>query len=239
VTSRRRCTARIVSRTGTPVQRIVLEMPEWFRFRAGQYLTVEHPGGGIPLSIASAPRRLPILHLHYRSTPGNADAAGLDGLLERGDPLKISGPAGSVSIDAASRSPILLAAGGTGMAQVFGLLDELSVRPERADVAVLWCADRESDFYLREELAASGATVTTIADPARGPDNAGLRWLAREAGRFRQPCSQVVLSGSPAFAYAAADTLTAAGVPEAHLQSDVFAYAPRPGSGSGGSSRSA
>jgi CDP-4-dehydro-6-deoxyglucose reductase, E3 len=239
VTAARRCTARIVARTGEPVQRIVLEMPERFRFRAGQYLTVQHPGGGIPLSIASAPRRLPLLHLHYRSTPGNPDAARLDGLLERGEPLAVSGPAGTVSVDAASRSPILLVAGGTGMAQVFGLLDELAGRPEPADVTVLWCADRESDFYLREDLAAMGATVTTIADPARGPDNAGLRWLAREAGRWQRPGSQVVLCGGPAFVYAAADALIAAGVPERHLQADVFDYAPRPGNGSGGSSRSA
>ena len=59
------CTASILSRRGAPVQRIVLRMPDRFRFRPGQYLEVLHPDGPVPMSIASAPHRLPELHLHY------------------------------------------------------------------------------------------------------------------------------------------------------------------------------
>lgn len=233
-----RCIARIVSRTGHPVQRLVLEMPASFRFRAGQYLTVAHPDGGIPLSIASAPRRLPLLHLHYRSTPGNPEAARMDALLDGGSTLEISGPAGSVGLEPPGAGPTLIVAGGTGIAQAFGLVDALPDRAEHGDLTVLWCADRQDDFYQQDALAGRAALVT-IADPRRDEDNAALAWLRRHGGRFAAAGSQVVVCGAPAFVYAACDALHAAGVPTSRLQSDVFDYAPRPGSGSDGRSRSA
>jgi len=223
------------ARRGAPVQRIVLEMPSGFAFRAGQYLEVVHPEGTIPLSIASGPRRLPELHLHYRSTPGVREAAWMDELLERGGPLAVRGPAGDVMLPDAEDLPLLLVAGGTGISQVCALIDQLAVQPARASVTVLWCADAAEDLYCRAELDAvrrPWLQFDCIVDARRGPDNAGMVRIAEIAQRMMaDPVATapwVLLAGSPGFVYAASDALTGAGVAAAHLHADAFAWAPRP-----------
>jgi CDP-4-dehydro-6-deoxyglucose reductase, E3 len=231
-------TARIDTRTawpvqdGTawPVQRIVLTVESsGFRFRSGQYVQVLHPDGPIPLSIASAPRRLPELHLHYRSTPGVAEAARLDGLLAAGGALELSAPAGDVVLPAPLPGPTLIVAGGTGAAQAMSFIDDFLGTDPGAAVTLLWCVDQPADAYLEHDLTALEAPwldVVVVADADRSPANRGLAWLRTHGERFRAP---VVLAGSPGFVYAACDALAAAGLPAAQLRSDVFAYAPRPG----------
>jgi CDP-4-dehydro-6-deoxyglucose reductase, E3 len=243
-----RCVARIVAITGRPVQRIVLTMPSAFRFRAGQYLTIDHPQGGIPLSIASAPWRLPELHLHYRSTPEAPEAERLDGLLASRTELDIAGPDGNVALIHPLPAPVLLVAGGTGIAQILSILDDLRGSAPAHRVTVLWCVDDAGDFYAyaMDELNALRSERIDIvlrADPNRTAANAGMAWLRAHGRAFRSPACQaacqIVLAGGPAFVYAASDALRESGVPATQLQSDVFAYAPRPGSGKSGSSRSA
>jgi CDP-4-dehydro-6-deoxyglucose reductase, E3 len=225
------------ARSGAPVQRLVIEMPDAFAFRAGQYLEVVHPEGPIPLSIASGPRRLPELHLHYRSTPGVREAAWMDELLAAGNPLNIRGPSGNVCLPDDPATPLLLIAGGTGISQVCAMLDELSIVRSRAPVHVLWCADSDDDLYCRmdlEQLRAPWLRIECVADARRDAENAGLRRIAglgamtsghAEADR---PAPWTLLAGSPGFVHAACDALAATGVEQARLHSDVFAWAPRP-----------
>lgn len=226
--------ATIRARSGAPVQRIVLEVPAGFRFQAGQYLTVLHPDGPVPLSIASAPRRLPELHLHYRSTPGVAEAARMDELLERAGSLTLQGPAGDVRLPRALTGPALLIAGGTGIAQAWSFLDEFAEGPPEHPVSLLWSADRADDFYLRDELEALAGdwlALQLVADPRRDPRNDALAWLrahAADACGGTEQGGPVILCGGPAFVYAACDALAAAGIDSGRLQSDVFSYAPRP-----------
>lgn len=225
--------ASIRSRTGSPVQRIILELDGGFRFRPGQYLEILHPDGPVPLSIASAPWRLPELHLHYRSTPGVAEAARMDELLALGRPLEIRGPAGDVTLPDPLPGPALLVAGGTGLAQALSFIDAFERQPPEAPVTLLWCADEASDLYLQaelESLAYDWLRVVCMADARRDTDNAALRWLrahgAAASGGTANP-GPIVLAGGPAFVYAASDALESAGVAPARLQSDVFSYAPR------------
>lgn len=204
-------------------------MPAGFGFRPGQYLQVEHPDGAIPLSIASAPRRLPAVFLHYLSEPRAAEAARFDELLAQREPLEISGPYGNVGADLRTDEPLLLAAGGTGIAQVLSFIDAFEADPPVQPVEVLWCVDRTQDLYLDSTLHALRTDrfdVQLFADPARTSGNAGLRWL-REAGPRYADTGTIILAGSPGFVHAAVDTLVEAGVPRTRMQSDVFSYAPR------------
>ena len=218
------------------MQQIVLEMPAAFDFRAGQYLEVIHPDGRIALSIASGPLRLPELHLHYRSTPGVAEAAWLDELLAAGRPLIVRGPSGDVFMPDDPEIPMLLIAGGTGIAQVCAILDEVGEHESRAPVTVLWCADADDELYCRSRLEAVRAPwlhVEFIVDARRDAANAGLRRIgdlaASAAARHRgAPAGWILLAGSPGFTYAACDVLVAASIDESRIHSDVFAYAPRP-----------
>lgn len=223
------CIAHIVSRTGHPVQRIVLRMPPSFDFRSGQYLEIEHPEGPVPLSIASAPQRLPELHLHYVSAPGSPEAGRVDELLAGGNTLSVLGPTGDVALSPPVERPALIVAGGTGMAQAMSFIEAFTERPPGAPVTLLWCVDHDADFYLRDELEALEVPwlePVLIADGDRTPSNRGMTWLAEHGGAFAGT-NQVVLAGGPGFVYAAYDALLAAGVAPGQMQSDVFSYAPR------------
>ena len=153
----------------------------------------------------------------------------MDELLQNGDTLEVRGPAGDVTLRVPLRAPALIVAGGTGIAQAMSFIDAFTAAAPGALITLLWCADDETDFYLREELA--GLQVpwlehVLVADPERTADNRGLVWLAQHGAAFAGE-SRVVLAGGPAFVYAAFDTLTAAGVAPGQIQSDVFSYAPR------------
>ena len=210
-----------------PIQILTLELEDAFEFAAGQYLMVMHPDGtAIPLSIASPPELLPRLSLHYRSTPGLTEAGRMDDLL-RGKRLELEGGAGDVKLDPADDAPLLLVAGGTGISQALCLALAQTTRNPDTPVQMLACADTEADHYFRDLLpSAVGLRAQLIADSNRDERNAGQEWLAAN-GPNVSDATRVVLSGSPAFVYAATDTLIAAGLPETQLESDVYSWAPR------------
>lgn len=224
------CNAAITARQGGPVQRLTLRMPDDFTFRPGQYLEVVHPDGPIPLSIASSPRRLPELHLHYQSTPGVAEATRMDELLARTDTLTIQGPGGTVSLPEPLAAPVLLVAGGTGIAQAMSFIDHFAGAAPAVPVTVLWCAEQQDDFYLRAELEALQLPwlhMVLIADPERSADNRAMAWLREHSREHIDANSAVIVAGAPGFVYNACDALAAAGVEPSQLRSDVFSYAPR------------
>jgi len=205
------------------VQRIKLRVHGDYPFSAGQYLTVQGGGIGIPLSIASAPQRLPELELHYRSTPGAPEALAMDALLA-GSQLQVSAAEGAVSCPTASQ-PLLLIAGGSGAAQAFSCAEHRS-HQSSADTTVLWCADHADDLYDTDRLAGYvNGQLQICIDDRRTEDNEGLTWLREHGEQFRGYA--VIICGSPGFVYAVTDLLVAQGMDSGALQADVYAYAPR------------
>jgi len=207
------------------VQRIRLTVDRNYRFLAGQYLVVHGPGGvDIPLSIASAPEQLPQLQLHYRSTPGLAEAQAMDEALTE-PALQVSGAAGDV-ICPPQDVPLLLIAGGNGAAQAFSCARHRAAQKARAPTTILWCADYQQNLYDTDELAQlPNITLHTVIDDRRTKHNEALMWLARHAGAFAD--AHIILAGGPGFVYAATDVLTAQGVNESQLAADAYNYAPR------------
>lgn len=219
-----------------------LEAPSTFRFAAGQYVEVVHPDGRIPLSIASAPWRLPEIHLHYRSTPGVTEAQWMDALLECLNDLDIAGPSGSIRLEAPPPGPLVIVSGGTGGAQAWSLIDTLTKTPPDWPVGFLWCADDEPSLYLRDELRAMRLPwlhFEFVVDASRSADNRAMARLRDLAPGFSSllgeiagdsndiPKPQVLLAGSPGFVYAATDVLLSAGLQPEQIRSDVYDYAPR------------
>ncbi|MFM7121021.1 MAG: hypothetical protein ACKOBM_01220 [Gammaproteobacteria bacterium] len=221
--------ADLTARTGRtpPIQQILLAAPDAFQFAAGQYLEVLHPAGPIPMSIASSPARLPELELHYRATPGVPEATWMDELLAHGAPLRIRGPGGDVVAPMDPARPLLLIAGGTGITQALAILETAAHQTPRATVRLLWCADREDEFYCRDRLAALSGDwleIDLCADARRGPDNAGL--IRARAAAAALPDAWIMLGGSPPFVFAMDDAL--ATVTHTPRHADAFAWASRP-----------
>ena len=234
---------RIEAAATTGTQRILLEIAGGYHFHAGQYLTVLHPDGtAIPLSIASAPDRLPQLVLHYRSTPGVAEAAAMDSLLPTGM-LRVSDAAGDVICPDPAVS-LLIVAGGSGVAQAFSCVehrhrvhgapengkqppggDGADPLPQAGPTTLLWCADDPGDIYESDYLMSLGVEFVPIVDDRRTPENEGLVWLADHAERFAD--HHIIIAGGPGFVYEVTDLLSSQGIARDQLHADAYAYAPR------------
>ena len=222
--------ARITAVSGQPVQRILLEIAPGpacaYSFEAGQYLQIIGPDNTlIPMSIASAPQRLPELELHYRSTPGLPEAALMDALLSEGESLNITSATGEVRSGAVGQ-PLLIIAGGSGAAQAFSCIEHRDSTTQAAPTTLLWCADHPEDVYATAALSRYASLALKICiDDKRTADNEGLTWLRVHADDYRD--AYVLIAGSPGFVYAATDVLLEAGFKDSQLHADVYAYAPR------------
>jgi CDP-4-dehydro-6-deoxyglucose reductase, E3 len=213
------------------VRRITLTLHGPFRHRAGQYLNIVHPGGvRIPLSIASAPHRLPRLELHYRPLPGVADAVLMDELLAQaaqghGDVVQIDGPHGNVAIEGPTPNELLLIAGGSGIAQCCCICEHLRSVAQIEPVRLVWAVTEPRQLYCDSELRTPSPWLwylPLIDVPGRA--NAAVEWLRQMDTPLR---GRVVVSGGPGFVYAIDDALKAIGTADATVESDVFSYAPR------------
>jgi CDP-4-dehydro-6-deoxyglucose reductase len=220
--------ARIVSiaHHDSGVRLVALTLGAPFPFVAGQYLNVVHPGGvRIPMSIASAPDRLPQLELHYRPLPGAREAALMNELLDGARDLSIEGPHGDVWFDGAYADDLLLIAGGSGVAQCRAIIEHLRERRQTHRVRLIWSVTRSDQLYCDAELRAFAQWLDYVPlVDAPNSENAAIVWL-RTAELPRS--GRIVVSGGPGFVYAVADELRTIGVGTAAIESDVFSYAPR------------
>lgn len=222
------CSAKIVSVIGTPVQRITLEIPPAnnYTFLAGQYLEILTPDHVIPMSIASAPWRLPLLELHFRANPGAPEALALTQLLEGKQSLSITPAKGDVGCGKPDQ-PLLIVAGGSGAAQAFSCTEERQKLFERgitvSPTTIVWCADKDSDIYAADELSRfEHVTLHTHIDDRRTPENEGLTWLSQHASDYID--AYVVICGSPGFVSSVTDLLIAKGITRSQLHSDMYAF---------------
>ena len=212
--------------SGDPATQIVtLEVTTGYKFSAGQYLTVVHKDDThIPLSIASAPSQLPILELHYRSTPGLAEARAMDAALTTAQ-LDITAAAGDVNSGDPDRALVVIA-GGSGAAQGFSCLRHRAHIAARGKTTMLWMAAQTNEIYFQDELGALANTqLICKVDDQRTPQNEGLVWLRSNPNVLVN--AKIVLAGSPGFVYSATDTLLAMGIAQDEMTADVYAYAPR------------
>ena len=146
----------------------------------------------------------------------------MDALIESGE-FQVSAPQGSVRPGPDDRA-LWIICGGTGAAQAFSCAEHRAQRAS-APTSVLWCADSPAEFYGETQLRDYGVALTTITDDRRTPENEGLVWMARHCKAFKD--ATIIIAGAPGFVWAATDVLLDGGFAMAHLQSDVYAYAPR------------
>jgi CDP-4-dehydro-6-deoxyglucose reductase len=204
-------------------------LPETFRHRPGQYLNVVHPGGGaIPLSIASAPERLPELELHYRPTRGVVQADLMNDLLASASATTewtLDGPHGNVIVDGATTDALWLIAGGTGIAQCCCIVDHLRSVPQNEPVHLLWSVSDPAHLYCDSQLRARASWLSyePLVDAPGSTTNAAVAWLRRNDVVVH---GRVILSGGPAFVHAVHDVLRETTRAGTSFESDVFSYAP-------------
>jgi naphthalene 1,2-dioxygenase ferredoxin reductase component len=100
--------------------RLAVEAGGPMRFSAGQYAELEFaPGLSRHYSMANTPEE-PELLFHIRHMPGGRTSRYVATELKVGDKVKVSGPLGVSYLREGHRGPVLLVAGGSGLAPIFG-----------------------------------------------------------------------------------------------------------------------
>ncbi|MET1117150.1 MAG: benzoate 1,2-dioxygenase electron transfer component BenC [Comamonas sp.] len=140
-------------------------------FLPGQYVNIEVPGGtqhrSYSFSCAPGSGRMTFL---IKQVPGGLMSHWLDSA-RAGQPLKLTGPLGSFYLRALRR-PLLLLAGGTGLAPFLSMLEVLAQQQSQLPVHLVYGVTRDQDLVLVDRLADFAARIagftfsTCVADPA-------------------------------------------------------------------------
>jgi propane monooxygenase reductase component len=144
------------------IRRVELEVtePRDFDFVPGQYVDVWVPGADDArrsFSMANVPGdgRIELIVKHY---PGGRFSSLLDGAITPGDELRFTGPYGAFHLRRSQR-PVLMVAGGSGMAPILSLLRTLAAEGCDRKVRFFYGARTERDLFYVDLIQELGARL--------------------------------------------------------------------------------
>jgi benzoate/toluate 1,2-dioxygenase reductase component len=129
-----------------------LDDPAALDFLPGQYVNVAVPGTGQsrPYSFSSAPGAARASFV-VRNVPGGLMSGYLTGRAAPGQAISFSGPYGSFYLRPVER-PLLLLAGGTGIAPFLSMLDVLAARGFAQPVRLVYAVTNDHDLVCLDRL---------------------------------------------------------------------------------------
>ena len=143
------------------IRRLELEVaePADFSFLPGQYVDVWIPGSDArrSFSMANLPGegRIELIVKHY---PGGRFSSLLDGAIAVGDELRFTGPYGAFHLRH-SEHPVLMVAGGSGMAPILSLLRALAAAGTDRPVRFFYGARSEEDLFYVDHVQELGGRL--------------------------------------------------------------------------------
>ena len=207
--------------------RLAIEAGGPFTFSAGQYAQLEFaPGLSRHYSMASTPEE-PELVFHVRHMPGGRTSAYVATELKVGDRVKVSGPLGIAYLRDAHRGPVLLVAGGSGLAPIQSILGTLLERGHDDPVTLYFGVRSERDLYheaLLKDLAARHANFRYHVVLSEQKGASGRRYgLVHEAIEVPAPeDTMAYLAGPPVMVEAATALLASRGLQQRQIHADAF-----------------
>ncbi|MDF2259020.1 globin domain-containing protein [Streptantibioticus ferralitis] len=201
-----------------------------YPFLAGQYTSVETPWWPRVwrhYSFASAPRPDGLLSFHIKAVPAGWVSSALVNRARPGDVIRLGPPAGSMIVDHGTDNGLLCLGGGTGIAPIKALVEDVAKHGRRRSVEVFYGARSGHDLYdldtmLRLQQEHSWLSVRPVV--SEGP-----------AGGLTGPLSEVVLRCGPWHSYDAylsgpagmirssVDALVGIGMPAHRIRHDSVA----------------
>ena len=120
----------------------------------GQYVTLWKDNRvARSYSLASHPDRDEFLEVHIKHIPGGKFSSSAAGGLSVGDTLGIQGPLGKWIYKADPQQSLMLAAIGTGLAPIVGILRDALAKGHAGDINLVVGAASTPGFYLVDELS--------------------------------------------------------------------------------------
>ncbi|MFI9353057.1 globin domain-containing protein [Streptomyces lydicus] len=217
----------------TPDIAVVTVRPDQpYPFRAGQYTSVETPWWPRVwrhYSFASAPRSDGLLSFHVKAVPAGWVSNAMVHRARPGDVIRLGAPAGSMTVDHSTRNGLLCVGGGTGIAPIKALIEDVAEHGVRRPVDVFYGARTDHDLYdldtmLRLEQTHQWLSVRPVV--ANGPAVRGgtssetgqLPDAVRQYGPFRE--YDAYLSGPPGLIRSGVDALVGVGIPTDRIRHD-------------------
>ncbi|MFF3917857.1 globin domain-containing protein [Streptomyces sp. NPDC001852] len=194
-----------------------------YPFLAGQYTSVETPWWPRVwrhYSFASAPRSDGLLTFHVKAVPAGWVSNALVHRARPGDVIRLGPPAGSMTVDHTTDSGLLCLGGGTGIAPIKALVEDVAEHGARRSVEVFYGARTDHDLYdidtmLRLQQSHPWLAVRAVIDQRahiRLPD------ALRDYGPWNE--YDAYLSGPPGMIRSGIDALRDIGVPSSRIRHD-------------------
>ncbi|XUZ88059.1 globin domain-containing protein [Streptomyces sp. HD1123-B1] len=198
-----------------------------YPFLAGQYTSIETPWWPRVwrhYSFASAPRSDGLLSFHVKAVPAGWVSSALVNRARTGDVIRLGPPTGSMTVDHSSDNGLLCLGGGTGIAPIKAMVEDVAEHGRQRTVEVFYGARNDHDLYdidtmLRLAQAHPWLAVRPVVSD--GPTN-GLSGRLPDAVREYGPWGafDAYLSGPPGMIRSGVDTLRGIGIPSDRIRHD-------------------
>ncbi|HEX4788303.1 MAG TPA: globin domain-containing protein [Actinospica sp.] len=229
-------TARVVGhlRPNGSTALVTVQPDSPYPYKAGQYASIETlrwPRVWRPYSMATAPAADGLLSLHVRAVDAGWVSSALVHHTRVGDLVRLGPPVGSTVCDPRSQRDVLLVGGGTGLAPMLALAEELSRWNDHRRVHLYFGVRRIEDLYGLDRLAALVQrdpwlrVVPCVSEDHRFRGERGVlaEVLARQAVEHDNwTRHDVFLAGSGPMVAATAGQLLELGVDERRIRFDSF-----------------
>lgn len=209
----------------TPDIAVVTVRPDQpYPFLAGQYTSLETPWWPRiwrHYSFASAPRSDGLLTFHVKAVPAGWVSNALVHRARPGDIVRLGPPGGSMTVDHTTDSGLLCLGGGTGIAPIKALIEDVAEHGERRPVEVFYGARSNQDLYdidtmLRLQQSHPWLEVRPVVD------RHGLLQLPDAIREYGQPWREydAYVSGPPGMIRSGVDALRDIGIPSERIRHD-------------------
>lgn len=132
----------------------------WFRYKPGQFVTLELPTAGGPVmrtyTLSSSPSRPFSVSVTVKAQPGSIGTRWMFDNLKPGATIKAIGPMGDFTHHNHPASKYLFISAGSGITPMMSMLRWLSDCAPWTDVAFVNCARRPEEIIFRKELELLG-----------------------------------------------------------------------------------
>ena len=139
----------------------------WFRYKPGQFITLELPMAQGPLmrtyTLSSSPSRPFSIAVTVKAQPGSIGTRWMFDNLRQGERIKAYGPAGDFSLHQHPAAKYLFISAGSGTTPMMSMLRWLNDCAPWTDVSFVNCARRPEEIIFRKELELLGSRMPGLS----------------------------------------------------------------------------
>jgi len=230
----RSVSGRVVARENLTQDIIELriQLEDSLRYKPGQFAELalqSLPGMSRSYSFATAVRPDAQISFFVRQVQGGVFSTHVHQQVIVGDRVTVAGPLGNFWLRPAD-APILLIAGGSGLAPILALLEHALERGVTRPISLLFGARSQQDLYalaVIQKLATAWPAqfefVPVLSDEPDGSDWSGARgFVTAHMGEYMTPDCHAYLCGPPPMIDSAQALLLENGVARTHIHADRF-----------------